>query len=93
MIKHTKSFVEAERLAVSSLSSAISSLAVARFLRDDPVAFRDLVEEAASGRPNAVRTVKALSDDLETLESIVQTLSAVKSRIASEMSDLQRQPH
>lgn len=85
MIRDTKTFVEAERRAVSSLSSAIGSLAVARFLKDDPGALRAFVEEIATGRPNAIRTMEALSSDLERLEEIVDTLSEVRSRLESQM--------
>ncbi len=93
MIRDTKSFVNAERHAVATLSSAISSLAIASFVNDDPAAFRALIDEVASGRPNAVRAMKAMSDDLETLESIVRTLSSVRATIASEASSPERQPH
>lgn len=85
MIRDTKSFAQAERTAVSSLSSAIGSLAVARFLKDDPAALRAFVDEIATGRPNAVRTMEALSSDLERLEEIVETLSEVRSRLARQI--------
>lgn len=85
MIRDTKSFAQAERTAVSSLSSAIGSLAVASFLKDDPAALRTFVGEVATGRPNAVRTLEALSSDLQRLESIVETLAEVRSRLASQI--------
>lgn len=91
MNRQNELFRKAERRAVSSLSSAIGSLAIAGFLSEHEGGLSEFVEDVASGKPNALRAMEALTSDIETLEAAARVLTILKAKVADEICRMR--PH